>query len=670
MAIQIAAERESIRWEERGRRERERENLETMATVRRGVTSIGGGGGIAGTPEAVMTEKTIGDDSPAAFESADEAEVSGATAPAAASAVPAAATADTAGVAAPAVASATVDAGVKETAPKKEEQQQPLSIRERELVLRAKQLKLAQREKEIAEEKTRLMERQLELEERLASRQRQQQQQQQQRVDIAGEKQPLVEVDKNSAALRATPAAVPVAAAVAVADAAQKIQKDAQNTQVDLMTRVHSLEEKVAQAQLVRLGLVPPVPPTLYPPASAVGTSSSYDENLYSASYFPTQKAQAALYSAKATSEMPKLESLRHYFESKESQIAMRLDHVAFNLDNLQKLEDEIAKKKQEIRNNIYVTCGNVQELIEQRQNELLRQVDDVYAKHSKKIAEHRQQVLDAQRNLCEARQLASVVVANNDIANANIDWDQYKEQFESSMNKTEQRIVWFNAMKLSSLQETNSLFGLDCDTITNTINRRMVFNYYKDGTKDLYELHRRVWDMLVEVGEDVAHAPLPPVATPSSSTSPAPATAAPPPVFSDFQFHYLMTKVAELITTQVITKSSTTTAIRELVTLLFAESREQEPPQAAGATHAPIVESTPAPAPAPAPAPVPTAPADTSSTTDETVQSMQQRLANLESLVTSTFQKLNVSAASATSTVTPPPMADDIETDSARMEA
>ena len=143
MAIQIAAERESIRWEERGRRERERENLETMATVRRGVTSIGGGGGIAGTPEAVMTEKTIGDDSPAAFESADEAEVSGATAPAAASAVPAAATADTAGVAAPAVASATVDAGVKETAPKKEEQQQPLSIRERELVLRAKQLKLA-----------------------------------------------------------------------------------------------------------------------------------------------------------------------------------------------------------------------------------------------------------------------------------------------------------------------------------------------------------------------------------------------------------------------------------------------------------------------------------------------------------------------------------------------
>ena len=68
-------------------------------------------------------------------------------------------------------------------------------------------------------------------------------------------------------------------------------------------------------------------------------------------------------------------QSLRKYFEAKDGQIAMRLEHVAFNLGNLQKLEDEIAKKKQEIKNNIYVTCGGVQELIELRQNELLKQV-------------------------------------------------------------------------------------------------------------------------------------------------------------------------------------------------------------------------------------------------------------------------------------------------------
>ena len=119
-------------------------------------------------------------------------------------------------------------------------------------------------------------------------------------------------------------------------------------------------------------------------------------------------------------------QSLRKYFEAKDGQIAMRLEHVAFNLGNLQKLEDEIAKKKQEIKNNIYVTCGGVQELIELRQNELLKQVRDtapetafsracrpaadvhrrrrpprhtraqvdaVYTKHTKKIEEHRRQV-------------------------------------------------------------------------------------------------------------------------------------------------------------------------------------------------------------------------------------------------------------------------------------
>ena len=68
-------------------------------------------------------------------------------------------------------------------------------------------------------------------------------------------------------------------------------------------------------------------------------------------------------------------QSLKKYFESKDSQITMRLEHVAFNLNNLQKLEDEISKKKQEIKNNIYMTCGGVQELIELRQNELLKEV-------------------------------------------------------------------------------------------------------------------------------------------------------------------------------------------------------------------------------------------------------------------------------------------------------
>ena len=81
--------------------------------------------------------------------------------------------------------------------------------------------------------------------------------------------------------------------------------------------KLDTLEEKVNQAALVRLGLMPPVPPALFPPAPAPQGASlaggkapppPYDsENMYP-SYYPTQKAQAALHSAKATSEMPKLE--------------------------------------------------------------------------------------------------------------------------------------------------------------------------------------------------------------------------------------------------------------------------------------------------------------------------------------------------------------------------
>lgn len=259
---------------------------EEMATARK----ASNGAAIAGMPEAAPapagSEKLIGDDSPAAFESADEAEIPPAT---------------------------TTDEARSGKPEGKQQQQQresggsqtSLSIRERELVLRAKQLKLAQREKEIAEEKTKLMEKQLELEERLASRLYQQPPAANQQT------QALKEVEGNL--MKGAEEAVRTAATTA-----QRLQTDAKDAQVDLISRVHSLEEKVNQAALVRLGLMPPVPPALFPVASSSGPSVSvasgkvsppaYDnENMYS-SYYPTQKAQAALYSAKATSEMPKLE--------------------------------------------------------------------------------------------------------------------------------------------------------------------------------------------------------------------------------------------------------------------------------------------------------------------------------------------------------------------------
>ena len=314
------------------------------------------------------------------------------------------------------------------------------------------------------------------------------------------------------------------------------------------------------------------------------------------------------------------IKSLKHYFQTKENQISMRLDHVDFNLNNLEKLESEIAKKKKEVKDNVYVLCGNVQELIEQKQNELLKQIDDVYTKHSKKIEEHRQQVLEAQRNLLEAKQLANVVVVNTDIANANVDWDKYKEQFESSMNKTEQRIVWFNAMKLSSLQETSSLFNLDCDAITNTINRRMIFNYYNDSKKDTFELFRRIWDMLVEVGEDVAHTPVPVTLSTKEKQ----------PLLNDYQFRFLMVKVAELLKLGTINDKTPTTQIRELITLLFAESREQEEPKVIPGKNDDSNDKDAG---------------NTSSGMDkgEAVKVMEQRLEKLENFIASTFEKLNI---------------------------
>ena len=241
-------------------------------------------GAIAGMPEAAG-EKLIGDDSPAAFESADEAEAGAPAGP----------------VGAPAAKAEEKqrDAGAGGSA-----SSSSISIRERELVLRAKQLKLAQREKEIAEEKTRLMEKQLELEERLASRL------QPAPAPPAPPAPALYEVEGNL--IKGADDAVRTAAA-----AAQRLQADAKDAQADLLSRVHSLEEKVNQAALVRLGLMPPVPPALFPPAPAPQGASlaggkapppPYDsENMYP-SYYPTQKAQAALHSAKATSEMPKLE--------------------------------------------------------------------------------------------------------------------------------------------------------------------------------------------------------------------------------------------------------------------------------------------------------------------------------------------------------------------------
>ena len=259
---------------------------------------------------------------------------------------------------------------------------------------------------------------------------------------------------------------------------------------------------------------------------------------------------------------------------------------------------------------------------------------------------------MEAQRNLLEARQLSSVVVASSDIANANVDWDRYREQFEASMNQTEQRIVWFNAMKVSSLQETNSLFNLDCDAITNTINRRMVFNYFSSPAggaaaaagkgaaapkSDPFELYRRVWDALVEVAEEVAHGPQPSTALHGR----------PQPILNDFQFQFLMTKAAELNRQGVLTAATPTATVRDVVTLLFAESREQHEEEArppAGEDPAAGEEEEAAAAAA---------------TKEETVRAMQQRLEKLENFIATTFEKLSLQPPAAAADAAPQPPAD-----------
>lgn len=259
--------------------------------------------------------------------------------------------------------------------------------------------------------------------------------------------------------------------------------------------------------------------------------------------------------------------------------------------------------------------------------------------------------MVEAQRNLLEARQLSSVVVAGTDIVNANVDWDRYREQFEASMNQTEQRIVWFNAMKISSLQETNSLFNLDCNAIANTINRRMVFNYFSNlaggeskggpasAKLNSFELYRRVWDALVEVAEDVSHGPQP------SSLS-----GKPQPILNDYQFQFLMTKVAELNRQGTLTTTTPTATIRDIVTLLFAESREQHEEE-----DAEIAIGGPRTAEPDEKAKDDIASANAMVTKEETVRAMQQRLEKLENFIATTFEKLNLQPPASAS---PPPAA------------
>ena len=276
---------------------------------------------IAGSPDAAVAAPTAGgeaaavivDDSPAMFESADEADGVGKRSEKEASMKNA----------------TTVESKITDDTQNIEKkasgaQAKELSLRERELVLRAKQLKLAQREKEIAEEKTRLMEKQLELEERLAARFGGAQ-----NSIPAPEKVPLV--DKENLMKAALDSESKSAFVKDIVDAAQKMQQNAQDTQVDLVSRVHSLEEKVNQAHLVRLGLVPPVPPAMFASGNTnpqSGTSgSSYDENMFSSSYFPTQKAQAALYSAKAISAIPKLEVRKYLLPLSIQNLPSRQHH-------------------------------------------------------------------------------------------------------------------------------------------------------------------------------------------------------------------------------------------------------------------------------------------------------------------------------------------------------
>ena len=109
------------------------------------------------------------------------------------------------------------------------------------------------------------------------------------------------------------------------------------------------------------------------------------------------------------------------------------------------------------------------------------------------------------------------------------------------------------------------------------------------------------------------------------------------------------MTKVAELNRQGTLTTTTPTATIRDIVTLLFAESREQHEEEdaetAVGSRTAEPDEK----------AKDDIASANAMSTKEETVRAMQQRLEKLENFIATTFEKLNLQPPASAS---PPPAA------------